>query len=113
MGYNSFPRGINDDVPERHERPEKYYWMEHAERNALYNALRSHADIRDCWMLMTCGMPCTDCTRGIIQSPLAGIIMPDRKWTQTAQFIWQEEAKRSQQMYDERNFPYLYIEDMV
>jgi dCMP deaminase len=22
-GYNSFPRGINDNIPERHERPEK------------------------------------------------------------------------------------------
>ena len=37
-GYNSFPSGINDDLQERQERPEKYYWIEHAERNALYNA---------------------------------------------------------------------------
>jgi len=37
-GYNSFPRGIDDDVPERQERPEKYHWFEHAERNAIYNA---------------------------------------------------------------------------
>ena len=37
-GYNSFPRGINDDVEERQVRPEKYYWFEHAERNALYKA---------------------------------------------------------------------------
>ena len=36
--YNSFPSGINDDLQERQERPEKYYWIEHAERNALYNA---------------------------------------------------------------------------
>ena len=34
-GYNSFPRGINDFKPERQERPEKYYWFEHAERNAI------------------------------------------------------------------------------
>ena len=37
-GYNSFPKGLNDDLQERQERPEKYYWIEHAERNALYNA---------------------------------------------------------------------------
>jgi len=29
-GYNSFPRGINDELDERQERPEKYYWFEHA-----------------------------------------------------------------------------------
>ena len=39
-GFNSFPRGINDFVEERQQRPEKYFWMEHAERNALYNAAR-------------------------------------------------------------------------
>ena len=33
-GYNSFPRGIRDDVPERLVRPAKYLWIEHAERNA-------------------------------------------------------------------------------
>ena len=37
-GYNSFPRGINDNLKERQERPEKYFWFEHAERNAIYNA---------------------------------------------------------------------------
>jgi len=35
LGYNGFPRGIDDDAPDRHERPEKYLWVEHAERNAI------------------------------------------------------------------------------
>ena len=39
-GYNSFPRGLNDNVVQRQERPEKYFWFEHAERNAIYNAAR-------------------------------------------------------------------------
>jgi len=39
-GYNSFPRNINDSIEERQVRPEKYYWFEHAERNAIYNAAR-------------------------------------------------------------------------
>src|SRR5579859_6577664 len=38
-GYNGFPTGVNDDVPERHDRTkEKYKWSEHAERNAIYSA---------------------------------------------------------------------------
>ena len=40
-GYNSFPRGIRDDVPERLVRPMKYLWIEHAERNAICNAARA------------------------------------------------------------------------
>ena len=39
-GYNSFPRGLDDNVVQRQERPEKYFWFEHAERNAIYNAAR-------------------------------------------------------------------------
>ena len=39
-GYNSFPRGIDDNIDERQEKPEKYFWFEHAERNAIYNAAR-------------------------------------------------------------------------
>ena len=67
-GYNSFPRGINDDVEERQERPEKYYWFEHAERNAIYNAARIGVSLKDSTMYLTCGMSCSDCTRGIINS---------------------------------------------
>lgn len=38
MGYNSFPRGINDNVPDRQVRPFKYKWFAHAEENAINNA---------------------------------------------------------------------------
>ena len=40
MGYNGLPRGCRDDVPERHQRPLKYDYFEHAERNTVYNACR-------------------------------------------------------------------------
>jgi dCMP deaminase len=36
-GYNGFPRGVNDDIEERHERPAKYFWTIHAEANAILN----------------------------------------------------------------------------
>ena len=37
-GYNGFPRGVDDTIPAGHERPAKYDFTEHAERNAIYNA---------------------------------------------------------------------------
>lgn len=37
-GYNGMPRGMNDSDPKKNERPEKYQWFEHAERNGIYNA---------------------------------------------------------------------------
>ena len=48
-GYNGLVRGVDDNKPERLERPTKYDFFEHAERNAVYNAcltgtsLKGHA----------------------------------------------------------------------
>lgn len=70
-GFNGMPRGIIDDVPERHERPEKYFWFEHGERNAIYSA---QGDLSDCVMFIT-HLPCPDCARGIIQSGIKHVVV--------------------------------------
>jgi dCMP deaminase len=77
-GYNSFVRGIHDNVEERHQRPEKYEWTEHAERNAIYNAARHGAALKGCRIYINWGgYPCADCTRGIIQAGIVEIVMPE------------------------------------
>lgn len=73
LGWNGFPRGINDDVPYRHERPVKYLWTEHAERNALYNAAASGSKVEGC-TLYTVLFPCADCARGIIQTGIKRVV---------------------------------------
>ena len=67
-GYNSFPRGLNDNKPERQEKPEKYFWFEHAERNAIYNAARVGTPLVNSTIYLTSGLPCCDCARGIINA---------------------------------------------
>lgn len=47
-GYNSFARGVKDNVNKRQQRPEKYYWFAHAERNAIYNAARIGVSTKGC-----------------------------------------------------------------
>lgn len=41
LGYNGFPRGVEDDVDRLSDRPTKYALMVHAEANAILNAGRS------------------------------------------------------------------------
>lgn len=65
VGYNGFPTGVIDKDT-RHERPNKYDFTEHAERNAIYNAERSLVD--STLYLDTFPCPCVDCARAIIQS---------------------------------------------
>ena len=47
-GFNGLVRGVDDDVALRRERPAKYSWTEHAERNAIYNAARLGISILGC-----------------------------------------------------------------
>ena len=98
-GYNSFPRGIVDNRPERQERPEKYYWFEHAERNAIYNAARIGVSTKGCTMYLTCGIPCADCARGIINAGISRIFVT-RAQVPTSQ-KWQDSAERSLEMFEE------------
>ena len=98
-GYNSFPRGIHDGVDARQERPEKYYWFEHAERNAIYNAARIGVSTKDCTMYLTCGMPCADCARGIINAGIRRIIIEDDDDAISSK--WSEHAERSVVMFRE------------
>ena len=73
-GYNSLPRGIRDDVPERLERPTKYLWMEHAERNAVYNAARCGTPLEGCTLYAEL-MPCMDCARAIVQAGIVAVVL--------------------------------------
>ena len=99
-GYNSFPRGINDEVTERQERPEKYYWFEHAERNAIYNAARIGVSTKGCTMYLTCGIPCADCCRGIINAGISKVVL-EGDGHGAVGTKWDESAKRSLQMFNE------------
>jgi dCMP deaminase len=69
IGFNGLPRRVSSNHDQRHSRQdgEKYYWFEHAERNAIYNAARSGIGTEGCRMYSSL-FPCADCTRGIIQS---------------------------------------------
>lgn len=109
-GYNSFPRGINDNVDERQQRPEKYFWFEHAERNAIYNAARIGVSLRDTTIYLTCGIPCSDCARGIISSGITKIYCKTEDTTRNREH-WDEHAKISRQMFEESGVEVLFYQE--
>ncbi len=77
-GYNSFPRGIRDNVPERRERPTKYLWIEHAERNAICNAARCGTALEHCTIYVEI-MPCMDCGRAIVQAGIQEVVVSNER----------------------------------
>jgi dCMP deaminase len=73
LGYNGFPRGTDDTLPERQERPMKYLWACHAEENSLWNALLNGVSVRGCTLYVN-SFPCCPCTRGIVQSGIKRLV---------------------------------------
>ena len=105
VGYNGFPTGANDDLPERYERPQKYLYTEHAERNAIYNAARIGVSTKDCIMYLM-WFPCADCARAIIQSGIKKLVCykPD-----IDDKIWGEHFKVALILFKECNVVIEYL----
>jgi len=73
-GYNGFPRGVDDDVPTRYNRPEKYLWTIHAEENAILNAGRLGAKTKDSTIYVTPMSPCSNCALSIVQAGIKEVV---------------------------------------
>lgn len=70
VGYNGFPRGMNDQLLPTN-RPDKYHWMIHAERNALSNCV-----IRpDNGIAYVTGQSCNDCIMALWQEGITKVVM--------------------------------------
>ena len=89
-GYNSFPRGIRDDVPERLQRPTKYLWIEHAERNAICNAARAGTSTAGCTLYVEL-MPCMDCARAIVQAGITEVAISAERMQQYSSTYYDEQ----------------------
>lgn len=97
-GFNGMPMGIDDTVAERHERPYKYKWFCHAERNAMDLAYK--ADLSDCVMFVTFS-PCTNCAQSIIQRGIRTLVVDERFTADKMPERWQEDMLVATEMLEE------------
>ena len=108
-GYNGPVRGVNDDVKERLERPTKYDFFEHAERNALYNACLTGVSVKGCVMYAT-HAPCVDCARAIIQSGIKTVVTNKIVIDETTpKNTWRDKLMISAQMFEEAGVEYIEL----
>ena len=106
-GFNGFPRGVDDTIDARHERPVKYLWTEHAERNAIYNATRAGTSLENCRMYLP-WFPCMDCARALVQVGIVELIAikPDETDLQ-----WGTDFLAARELFDETNFRVRWFEE--
>ncbi|MBP6859718.1 MAG: dCMP deaminase family protein [Candidatus Magasanikbacteria bacterium] len=100
MGYNGFPRGIdNDQLPWEREGgflDTKYAYVCHGEENAVYNATTSVKGGKIYCTLF----PCNECTKTLIQTGIKEVIFESDKYHDTD--VW----KASRRMLDGANIKY-------
>lgn len=73
-GYNGFPRGMEDNLDVRHQRPEKYELVVHAETNAIINAARVGVSVKGASMYME-SAPCRACAHDIINAGIKRLVV--------------------------------------
>lgn len=103
-GFNGFPRGVDDDKWERHQRPLKYKWTEHAERNAIYAC---SVRPKGC-TLYVMWHPCMDCARAIVQSGITALVCEKPDYTDPR---WGGDFNLATELFGEAGVSVRYIND--
>jgi len=101
IGFNGFPRGIDDNEEKYHERPTKYLVTEHAERNAIFNCARNGIATEGTTMYLPFDpTPCARCTRAVIQSGIKRIVGTDVIFTGKG-LQWEEDLALAREMLEQ------------
>ena len=108
LGYNGFPRGVDNDTfpwEKEGELPEtKYAYVCHGEENAIYNA---NNDTKGCKIYCTL-FPCNECAKTIIQNGITEVIFESDKYQDLPAF------RAARRMFDAAGIEYRqYLSDWV
>lgn len=95
-GSNTLPIGV-EKTDERISKPNKYTWIGHAERNAIYDAAKRGIKLEGTKMYCSY-FPCADCARGIIQSGISELYTTKPDLTHEK---WGESWKCALEMFKE------------
>lgn len=97
-GFNGLAIGIDDSVESRMERPLKYKWVCHAERNAM--DLSPKGDLSGSVMFVTFS-PCSSCAQSIIQRKISTVVIDSENSIDKVPERWVDDMKVALEMLHE------------
>ena len=105
VGYNGFPRPI-EDTPERlNDRETKYSMIVHCEMNAMMSA---NSSVRGSTLYTWPFMSCDRCAAHMIQAGVTRVVAP--KATPDKEERWGEAFKKTRAMFKEAGIPLVEID---
>ena len=119
IGANCFAKGVKV-TPERLERPQKYSWISHAERNAVYDAADQGNSTRGTIMYAP-WFACADCGIAIVQAGIKEVIgyIGPEKWmleqdpTENGRKHWEKSIEYALKMFDEAGVKYRWVDGKI
>lgn len=105
IGYNGFPRGINDLDERLNDRPTKYSYVVHAEKNLIYNACLNGISLKDS-ILYVYGLPvCAECAKAVVQVGVKRVVCG---FVEELNPRWIESTKLAEEIFKEVNLDFTY-----
>tara|TARA_R110002167_G_scaffold143958_2_gene333643 strand:- start:3928 stop:4368 length:441 start_codon:yes stop_codon:yes gene_type:complete len=95
MGYNGFPRGVDDDWRRYADRETKLSLVVHAELNAILSAT---APLEMATLYVT-SAPCAECAKAILQTGIDRVVWPTD--SALASSDWAKSCEAMRLMFDE------------
>lgn len=111
VGANGFPTGVLQ-ASDRLQRPKKYSFIEHAERNAIFHACRggwnpTNATLYAPWFA------CADCARAIIQSGIVRVVGHKQMFDHAGDGAWTESIAYGNEMLQEAGVELCYYDGPI
>ena len=107
LGYNGFPRGVNDDVSRYENRETKYALVSHAEQNLVAQAAYAGHSLKGSTVVLSGLYPCSNCSKSLIQAGVKRIItQPPGNNTR-----WAKDAEWSKILLDEASVEVIHVEN--
>lgn len=95
VGYNGFPRGVDDDPGRYADRAVKLRLIAHAEANAIANAAAVGTPLNGCSLVVT-KFPCHECAKLIINAGIKRVLT-----SPAAPGAWLDSSLTASWMFDE------------
>lgn len=107
IAVNCFPDGV-ENASARWERPVKYSFVEHAERNSIYLAAREGIATKGLAMISPWAS-CADCARAIIQSGITKLV----RYVSVDHLHWVDSVDIADQMLHEAGVEVVTLADPI
>lgn len=111
-GFNGFPIGVKDYKYRYEHKETKYQFVAHSEFNSIVIAARNGISTLGS-TLLTQGIPCSFCTKTIIQAGVASIVLHKQWPNLTHSEAWIESTKISNIMLDEAGINIIWFDKVL